>query len=405
MNNSRERMLNEKIEIYDLVVVGGGPAGSAAAFTAAKEGLRVCLIDKSNFPREKLCGGLITQRSKNVFETVFGQELDSNIISYSDHVDFYSDGKFLASTEGYSRLFFTMRKDFDDYLLRLAKDAGTTLKLGVKIDRLDFVDKVVHLKNGDTIGYRFLIGADGVNSQVAKELFGSSFNKNTIGFGLEAEVPREMLPTHSENVEIDFGAAKWGYGWVFPKKSTFTIGVGGIHRLNSDIKTSFANFLSAKGLDVKKLNVKGQFIPFGDYRSQPGRDLVLLCGDAAGIVDPITGEGIAYAMQSGNAAAVSVSDDIHGRGNAFDLYRKRYKEITKSIRQAKIWRYLIFPKLIRKPFAWAFSDAGTLQKGYLDILAGEHEYNRLYGLFILQTAKAIRKLFRFLTNTSNNKTQ
>ncbi len=385
-------------DIFDVVVVGGGPAGSAAAFSAAKGGLRVCLIDKSRFPREKLCGGLITQRSKSIFERVFNQKWNDNLFNYSDDVEFYYESHSLGKIDGYSRLYFTMRRDFDAYLLNLAERAGVELKLGTRIDGLDFQSNTIHVEDGPVIEYSFLIGADGVNSQVAKEVFGSSFDRDTIAFGLEVEVPKQRLPDRRDLVEIDFGAARWGYGWIFPKLKTFTIGVGGIHKLNPDLKERFAKYLSLKGLDITEFDVKGQYIPFGSFRTQPGKDNVLLCGDAAGVVDPITAEGIAYAMQSGHACVIAVLKATCEQKptQVFDFYSADFRAISKPIRQAKLWRYLIFPLVVRKTFAWAFSDAGTLQRGYLDILAGKHEYDALYKLFLVQLVKAIRKLFRIL---------
>jgi menaquinone-9 beta-reductase len=380
-------------EQFDVVIVGGGPAGSAAARTLGAAGKSVCLIDKATFPREKLCGGLITLRSKSIFERVFEIPWDDKLFNSSAVVSFFSNGVFLAKVEGYSRLYFTMRYEFDDYLLNIARMAGTNLKLGETIAQIDLEKKIIFLESGTEVSFDYLIGADGVNSAVAKELFGSSFDANTIGFGLEVEIPRSYLPNQSDQVEIDFSAARWGYGWVFPKKQSFTIGVGGIHKFNPDIRSRLDDYLLHKGLAAKEFRVKGQYIPFGDYRKQPGSEDVLLCGDAAGIVDPITGEGIAYAMQSGAAAARAIlAAGQRKPGSAFDLYLTEYKAIASSIRQANFWRYLIFSGLAKKPFAWAFADAGTLQRGYLDILAGKHEYNALYGLFIVQIAKAIKKL-------------
>ncbi|NKB55298.1 MAG: geranylgeranyl reductase family protein [Alphaproteobacteria bacterium] len=389
-------MADDSRDKYDLVVIGGGPAGSAAAITAAKNSLRVCLIDKQIFPRNKLCGGLITQRSKSIFEKVFEKNWDPQIINYSNEVSFYSEGKLLSELNGYSRLYFSMRIDFDHYLLELAREAGSQLILGKSVDEIDFSQNLVKLADGAQIEYDSLVGADGVNSTVAKLLFGSSFNKKTIGFGLEVEVPRTDLPSQSEKVEIDFGIAVWGYGWVFPKKDSYTIGVGGIHRINPDLKSRLAYYLSLKGLNVDNYKVKGQFIPFGDYRKSPGRGNVLLCGDAAGLVDPITGEGIAYAMENGHIAARSICMSINssGRDAALALYKEDYLKISNLIKQAKFWRLFIFPQIIRKSFSWAFADAGTLQRGYLDILAGKHEYNALYRLFLIQAWRGIKKLAR-----------
>lgn len=387
-----------KTEKYEVVVVGGGPAGSAAAYTLATAGRRVCLIDKAEFPREKLCGGLITLRSKRTFEKIFGRPWKAELFNSSQEISFFANGEFLAPQNGYSRLFFTMRLAFDHYLLSLAQEAGATLKLGKTINKIELDQNLIELQSGGEISFDFLIGADGVNSLVAKTLFGKSFDPDTIGFGLEAEVPREKLPQQGETVEIEFGAARWGYGWVFPKQNSFTIGVGGIHRLNPDLRDRFDQYLQRKGLNSSEFKVKGQYIPFGDFRRMPGGGSVLLCGDAAGTVDPITGEGIAYAMQTGAAAGLAILKAVSGNasGNAFELYCEDYKRVASSLRQANFWRCLIFPKLLQKLFAWAFSDAGTLQRGYLDILAGERDYNALYGLFVVQAGRAITKPFRIL---------
>jgi len=292
--------------------------------------------------------------------------------------------------------FFTMRVAFDEYLLSLARQAGAFMKLGEQIRELELDRNLIRLESGLEIAFDFLIGADGVNSRVAKALFGKSFDPETIGFGLEAEVPRNRLPAQSDKVEIDFGAARWGYGWVFPKQNSFTIGVGGIHRLNPDIQSRFTQYLEGKNLSRNDLTVKGQYIPFGDFRRVPGRGNVLLCGDAAGTVDPITGEGIAYAMQTGAAAGSAVVRAIESGRNALEIYCNEYSGVASSLRQANFWRCLIFPKLLQRPFAWGFSDAGTLQRGYLDILAGERNYNALYRLFATQAGKAMRKPFKLL---------
>ena len=378
---------------FDLIVIGGGPAGSAAAFTAASQGFRTCLIDKTAFPRDKLCGGLVSGRSKGVFEAVFRRPWDEKLFVSSDRLRFHFNNKFLADNNRYSTLYFTMRKEFDNSLLEIAREASVDLRLSAEIVDVDLHNNILHLKTGESLAFRFLIGADGVNSQIAKALFGTSFDPKTIGFGLEVEVPRSDMPDAPDRVEIDFGAAHWGYGWIFPKHKTFTVGVGGIHRFNPDLKQSLETYLSYKNLAIADYKVKGQYIPFGDFRRTPGRGNVLLCGDAAGVVDPITGEGIAYAMETGAAAAKAVlSCNEKGTGStALQEYGGEYSKISASLRQANILRCFIFPKLVHKPFAWAFADASTLQNGYLDILAGKHGYNALYGLFLRQVTMAVRK--------------
>ena len=381
---------------FDVVVIGGGPAGSSAAVTAARAGLRVCILDKSVFPREKLCGGLVTPRSKFIFENVFDQKWRDDLFLSSSNIFFTSGGRPLSGVNGYRTLFFTKRRDFDNYLLILAKDAGAVIFQGRGLEEISFETNSIKTTNGGALRFKVLIGCDGVNSIVARSLFGRSFNPDTIGFGLEVEVPRVESDDLPNRVEIDFAGANWGYGWAFPKNETTTIGVGGIHQLNPDLKDSLRRYLGSKGLNISDFKVKGQYIPFGDFKKVPGRENVLLCGDAAGVVDPITGEGIAYAMQTGHAAALAASVAI-SNGNpstALQSYLKEYDKVAQEITQANFWRRFIFPKMIQSTFSWAFADAGTLQRGYLDILSGTKQYNDLPRLFGIQATKAMKKLGR-----------
>ena len=383
---------------FDVVVIGGGPAGSSAAVTAARSGLRVCILDKSVFPREKLCGGLVTPRSKSIFQNVFDRKWKDDLFLASSNIRFTSEGRKLEDVDGYQTLYFTKRFDFDNYLISLAGEAGAVIFQGRGLDEIDFESNSIKTTTGNYFSFKVLIGCDGVNSIVARSLFGRSFDPDTIGFGLEVEVPRLKSSDMPNRVEIDFAGANWGYGWAFPKNETTTIGVGGIHQLNPNLKDSLGRYLRSKGLDISNFKVKGQYIPFGDFKKIPGKGNILLCGDAAGVVDPITGEGIAYAMQTGHAAALAASVAISSGDSraALGYYMKEYEKVVGDIAQANFWRRFIFPKVIQGTFSWAFADAGTLQRGYLDILSGTKQYNDLPGLFWLQVTKAVKKLGRKL---------
>ncbi|MGA7673477.1 MAG: geranylgeranyl reductase family protein [Rhizomicrobium sp.] len=394
------------IETYDVIVIGGGPAGASAAYTATTHGLRTCIVDKARFPREKLCGGLLTLRSKKIFERVFGQEWPQNLVSTSSNVFFGLFHGRRVNGPKHSILHFTMRRDFDAYLLGLAETAGTVVTQGVRVVSIDLEACIASLSNGDQLKYRFLIGADGVNSQIAHIIFGQAFDQRTIGFGLEVEVSRQDLSLpKTDEIEIDLAAARWGYGWIFPKARTLTIGVGGIHRLNPDLRDHLRHYLEKSGLNIEKYDVKGQFIPFGDFRAYPARGNVLLCGDAAGFVDPITGEGIAYAMESGSIAAHTIALGIKeswSAGGVAHKYVQELEQITTSLQQANFWRWFIFPMIVQRAFAWAFADASTLQKEYLEILAGNKKYSDLPGLVAFQFMKGLRKLARFVLRSIRN---
>ena len=377
-----------------MVVAGGGPAGAAAAFTAARAGLRTALIDKSVFPREKLCGGGLTDRCRASFAAVFGQTLPEEIVLSGDHMAFFMAGAPLSRMQG--RIGLTMRRAFDAHMVSLARDAGATTLLGDAVDDLDEAGRIVTLKSGRRLAYGHLVGADGVNSAIARRLYGAAFDPAVIGFGLEVEVPRADFPGCPEDVEIDFGRADWGYGWVFPKHKTFTIGVGGVHRRNPDMKARLAAYLTDKGLDPTRYKVKGQYLPFGRCRERPGRGRILLCGDAAGFVDPITGEGIGYAIESGAAAGVAIAEALAARrpDAAYAAYAKATAPIRAAMRQARGWRLLIFSHPAKGLFAKAFGRARILRQGYLDIMAGAKDYDDLWGLMGAEASRALGRRVR-----------
>ena len=376
---------------YDLIIVGSGPAGSAAATTAARAGLSVAVVDKATFPRDKLCGGLFTGRSEKAMRAIFGRDVTKDLFVTTDHMRFLSKGRVLADIPNAPLVHLTMRRDFDDMLHSEAVKAGAFAYLGQPITKLG--DNSLTLRDGTELGFKVLIGADGVNSFVARTLFGRPFDPETIGFGLEIETPRTT--SRDDAVEVDFDAARWGYGWSFPKRKSVTVGVGGINSRNADMKANMATYVSQTGSD-ESLRYKGQYLPFGDYKKVPGRQHILLAGDAAGFVDPITGEGIALAMESGHHAAMAVIKALElGRPKAaLGHYLKLVKPIQKSLDHAKMWRMIMFPKATEGYFRKAFERGSSLQMKYLELLAGEAEYADLRGALLRRIPKLGWRLFK-----------
>jgi geranylgeranyl reductase family protein len=376
-------------ETFAVIVVGGGPAGAAAAHAAAAAGLEVCLIDKAAFPREKLCGGGLTERCRRSYESLFGEAVPTELAQTCERMAFFRTGTPLSRMGG--RLTLTLRRTFDAHLVGRAQATGARTLLADGVESIDIAARTVRLKSGRVLGYGHLVGCDGVSSGVAKALFGQAFDRATIGFGLEVEVPCADMPDQAEEVEIDFGAARWGYGWVFPKGETFTIGVGGMHRRNPDLKARLAAYLKSKGLEAERYKVKGQYLPWGDKRPAPGRGRVLLCGDAAGFVDPITGEGIGYALDSGAAAGAAIARAVAaGRPDeALAQYLAAVAPIRRSMRQARGWRVLIYPRLALGLFSKVFPRARIVREGYLEIMAGTKEYGDLWGVMARQIGRSL----------------
>jgi geranylgeranyl reductase family protein len=369
---------------YDLIVVGSGPAGSAAATTARNLGLSVAIVDKATFPRDKLCGGLFTGRSEKAMKTVFGLGVTPEMFRTSDHMRFLANGEVLADIPDAPPVHLTMRRDFDEMLHKHAVNLGADTFLGTPITEIN--DHQITIRGGETLQFRALIGADGVNSFTARHLFGRPFDPETIGFGLEIETP--LTKNRDNAVEVDFDAASWGYGWSFPKAKTATIGVGGINSRNADMKANMAAYVALTDSD-QELKYKGQYLPFGDFKKRPGKDNILLVGDAAGLVDPITGEGIALAMESGDYAARAVHAALEaGRPHtALERYMVAVKPIHRSLGQARIWRMIMFPEATQGYFKKAFKRGNSLQRQYLELLAGELDYHDIRGALLKRIPK------------------
>lgn len=366
------------VERFDLIVLGSGPAGSAAAVVAARAGLRVALLDRSAFPRDKLCGGAVSGRCARFLDEIFGQPVAPGLFRSLTRLRLSHAGEGLGMIRDAPPLHMTMRRDLDAALHRHAASAGAVVFAPVRVSLIEPEGPRVTLADGRVLEAALMIGADGCNSATARALFGRPFDPADVSFALEVELPRRRGVLNA--VEIDLAAADWGYGWVFPKRDSVTVGVGGMHLRNPDMKMHMRAYLEryipADAADAAMTGCKGAFLPAGVYRKQPGAGRVLLAGDAAGLVDPVTGEGIAWAMRSGQLAAQACVAALEGSGAdaALALYGKELRYVQREIDRARMLQKLLFfsPKsasivraMVRKP---------KVQRAFLRILSGERDY-------------------------------
>jgi geranylgeranyl reductase family protein len=364
---------------FDAIVAGSGPAGLAAACTLCGAGMKTALIDKCFFPRDKLCGGLLSSRTRQVFESIFGGEWAPGIEMQTCGARVLDRKGLLTSVENAPPLYLTSRKTFDSHLFALTEKKGPSLFMGSPVVSIGNDPGQVVLRNGTVLTADFIIGADGVTSRIREGLFPDSFDKNRHALCLQTDVPLQDLRNPPDQPEVYFGFIRWGYGWVFPKKDRVSIGVGGSLSRNRDMKKTFVDFYRhTTGKEPR--SVRGHYMPCGDYLKRPGKKNVLLAGDAAGLVDPITGEGIAFAMESGKYAAEAVLKAARSGepGRAYDLYLTGYKDMVQFFRPAKVIRRFIFPGFAQKRFIRAMSrpKGSMVLQSYMDVIAGEKSYYR-----------------------------
>ncbi|HWR63458.1 MAG TPA: geranylgeranyl reductase family protein [Candidatus Thermoplasmatota archaeon] len=310
---------------YDVIVVGAGPAGSTAAKNLAEKGIKVLLLDKAKFPRDKPCGGGLPTRVQKRFPYIepFIDSVSYGTTMYSSSLRYKCD---LLREKPFVDM--VLRKDFDYGLLSLAQKAGATF-LGGKsvIDVVVQKEKVsVMLEDGQTIETQMVIGSDGMHSVVAEKT-NLSKKLEVICISLMQEQPltSKQLTAFFTKKRLIYLFIKAhgiaGYAWVFPKKNTVNIGIGEFQsavskaRPKIPLKETYEKFIST--LKEKKLlpadfpveNLKGATLPIFPLENTCG-DRVMLCGDAAGFINPITGEGIYYAMVSGKIAADVIAEGL-----------------------------------------------------------------------------------------------
>jgi flavin-dependent dehydrogenase len=237
---------------------------------------------------------------------------------------------------------------------------------------------IVHTSKGDFTS-SMLIGADGVNSIVARDT-GLLPNRRT-GIALETElaVSSEALEAQGHYATFDFGAIPYGYGWVFPKRDRLTIGVyhakpGKATNIRQALDTFIRN-LTIPG-ENKIIRLTGHHIPLGGGDNPLHKGRVLLVGDAANLADPWFGEGLYYAIRSGNIAA----QVIHSAFNSSTLDLSPYtqtiqKQFIRQFYYANIFASIVYHA--QHPCSLAFQRSEILQQGVFNVIGGDLTFKEL----------------------------
>ncbi len=342
----------------DVVVVGAGPGGSAAAYHLSRHGVNVLLVDRASFPREKVCGDGLTPRGVKVllrmgidpdepgFERVKGLRIFSRKVMLElpfPQLEEFPDYGLVRT-----------RLDFDELLARRAEKAGARLLEGTEVlgpissDGYVTGATIRDAREGGTgptgeIRARYVIAADGASSRFAGQAGVRRDATRPMGIAARRyyRIERRPGPWLEAWMDLWEGDAQLpGYGWFFPVAD-------GRSNIGAGLLNTFKGFkdLSAQRVfdafvrmlpedwnvndDTADGRVLSGALPMGMNRSPPALPGMLLVGDAAGMVNPCNGEGIAYAMESGEVAAELIHDAlVTGRPGIAHMYptvlRQRY---------------------------------------------------------------------------------
>lgn len=397
-----------------VIVVGGGPAGATAARTLAMAGVRVTLLDRASFPRNKPCGGAISARALKRFPHL---ERALSRIPVHRLSRLHLEGPKRRSTVVESDVpaaLMIRRIEFDHLLVALAIEAGVEVVTGADIVQAVALPECVRLTARD--GRRFeaplVVAADGVHSVVARRLgINPGWPAASIALDMMEETPREVMKDADPSLlwvaygydarGADSGDAPIeGYSYVFPKRDHVNVGVGyvldqyrrDVDARPYDVQARFVEHLRERGV-VDGRSVRRNFTPFlipvGGPLRRPGRGRVLLAGDAGGFVNGFTAEGIYYAMVSGELAGQAVVASLADPSRLAGRYRRSCaREMGAELRDSvSIRRYLFsHPRRIAAVIEGARRQPETTRR-VLDFAIGRLGYFALRRTLVAQAPR------------------
>lgn len=320
---------------YDVVVCGAGPAGAMAAAEAAKAGLKVALLEKQFLPRHKTCGGGMPMTMQQFLWDLAPEAFVESTVTAMRHTWNFGDpylGEINpAGTTQPVALWMVQRSIFDHALALRAVRAGAELRDGVAVRSLiPEADGVIVQAQGIKTGAeftakaRYVIGADGANGVVVKA---TNLRQNrAIAIALEVEHPHDWsqsshVDLRPEVAHLEYGAVKRGYGWIFPKGDHLNVGAGLFRPgrqdarrdpgIRSELQQVICDYMDSVGVkyDRSKLRFHGHPLPTWTGKEPLHEGRILLAGDAAGLINPLFGDGLLHAVKSGHLAGRCLAED------------------------------------------------------------------------------------------------
>ena len=359
-------------QTYDVIVVGAGPAGATLAYELAKKGIRVLLLEKEKLPRYKCCAGGITTRATRLLDFDISEAVEDVVYKVSISYNF---GNPYTGHHNQPLIYTVMRDVFDYLLVKRAQQFGAVLIDGQEVTQIQTNADWVEISTADSLFHsRVVAGADGAYSIVARESGMSRNIKYIAALESEVIVPEEELAKRKSRVELDLGCIPGGYAWVFPKRNHLSIGAGCLVPKAKDLNRRYQEFLSSLSISNYTIaRTSSHLIPMCGRRAIVSQDKTLLLGDAAGLADPLTGEGICHAIQSAQLAAPVIENSLlQGKIELQDYQQAVDEKIMSELSVARTLSriFVRFPHLVFR----MLKPDGRAWRGYCSLLRGEVNY-------------------------------
>lgn len=359
---------------FDVTIAGAGPAGSVLAYELAKLGVKVLLLEKHKLPRRKVCAGGITVRAASLLPLDFSQVVEDVI--YGARLSY---NRIPKRVRRYDKplAYMVMREKFDYLLTNRASEAGATLEDGHEIRNIEITkDSVLVKTNFETFSTPILVGADGANSMVVQSLGLKKGYEYGLGINCHIKVNQDKLAEWQGLIGLDYGISG-GYAWVFPKMDCLSIGAGGSFAVAKKLKPYVFDLVQSYALsDHNDHSIQGHLMPLRRASAPLVLQRVLLVGDAAGLIDPLTGEGIYYGFKSSYLAAPAIFKFLDGKTKDLSEYDLAVNhelapelKIARTVQKMNSATPRIFFQLLK--------DNDRFWRAFCRMLRGERTYSSL----------------------------
>lgn len=365
---------------YNVIIIGAGPAGSFLAYKLRNQGISVLILEKETFPRYKICAGGL---SKKTYDILLSENIniDSIVEKKVKKGLFVRNKKYTFRESEEDLIYMIYRSEFDNFLLKIAVDnKSVQFRDNITIIAINQNENTItyNYKNKkQKVGYDILVGAWGSNKHLNKIVGLIPFERFAISSSWEGPAGPRYSKYSNECVVCQIMKGHPGIvGYIFPKSEMITAGLFTSLNPATNLKKMWNDFMDFWKLD-KKIKPNFALIPIRNFSKPIARNNILLVGDAAGLADPFTGEGVYYAFISSRIASKHILNFFNSKN--YDLALEYNKNIYSNLFDVQKWGMLyesIFQHVPNVSF-WFGSECFIGNEILNSFITGEIKYNEI----------------------------